>query len=366
MNSLLIKNFLDLIKISNSTLKSLITKRNEDLLNHIMDHHKKSSLKVKKYIKHFHLMNLCISLIYIAIGISSIFYIKERIEIPFIFLGLLIITMVESFFIFFSKEVSLTTIKIFTFLQILILLLSMNTFIFLLHFYKYNGPLTKLITTQLITLSNLIVDLIYFEINKIYANTFFLIIKILELILIFPYLYDVEFEIIILLTSVNILIFLRALFYISKFDLLKKAKFILHIFINDIIVLFNSTLNQLGVIHILMKDNKIFYTNVDKENQEKFFLDLITNSNMNKNIFDEEIKKSESENKNVNNKNENLIKNNNTNKLDVESKFFLYFFNLVEIENCPKMLQKPKNFNYKKNISKYSLKGKKIFILILR
>lgn len=334
MNSLLIKNFLDLIKISNSTFKSLITNGNEKLLNNIMNHHKQRSSQVNKYIKHFHIMNLLIFLIITALGISSIFFIKERNEIPYISLGLIILIIIEDFYICLKNEISLTKITVVTFIQILILLLMMNAIIFLLHFYKCFGPLTNLVTSQLITISNLIVDFIYFEINKVYSNTFFYIFKILDLALIFPYLYNLDFRIIILLILVNILIFLRAYFYISKFYLAKKAKFILQIFINDVIVLFNTTLHQLGVIHVLLKDNKIFYSNVlqnneKEENEENFFLDLITKSNMNKNLLDEEGKKSESENKNLpKNKNENLSKNNNNNpdKLDVESKIFFVIF----------------------------------------
>jgi len=326
----MIKNFLDLIKISKSSYKSLMTKGNKILLENIMNYHKIVTFKVKKYKNYFYLMSLLISIIYISLGILSIFYLKQRIEISFIFLGLIFLTLIINIFICYNKDITLKSLKIFTFIHIIMFILIINTFIFLMQFYEnYEKNQTDAITSLLMILANLLTDIIFFEINKIYSISFFMVYKIIQFSLNIFYIYSMNFIIIILLLCINIQIFLKGVMYLIELNSAKKAKFILKIFINDLMNLFNDTLSQFGIIHILLKDNNIFYSNLFKYNEdikkdnnnnenENFFLKLVTNANSNNKII-EEIKKPEVENININkNENNNNCNNNNhTNNLEV-------------------------------------------------
>ncbi len=249
-------------------------------------------------------------------------------------------------------------------------LISLALLIIIIHKnfeFDPNSVMKEILFSKFIIFFNITSYLLYFNLGYFvnFIGLFILnLIIFLNTIYYFFYFSLVNFALDFLLSIVLAVLAIKIKNYKSY---IKNYKYILRIFINDTINLYDKTLKSLGVFHVIFKNDKIAYSNfnknsfeeVNKSNYLNYMRKLASNSKIQTKIspkasnsspyFQEDITEIKSSS-NYRSKSKSRYSNNNINNIDNINEFLLIEENKL-IDDKQKILNTNKTRNKKLDLS---------------
>ena len=262
----MIKNFIDLLKVSQVDFTSLLTEKNEKLLSELFEHHKQRPKKIEKIKRKILIKNILLFILCIIAALFSKFVLKVDFMI-YIAVAVCIIIICIQIFIYKRKFLKLWLVffimhfLVFSFLIVLAILIIL---IFEKLELDLNADKKENIFSKIIIFFNVLSYVFYFTLGFFINFIGLVILQIINFANIFYYISYFSPINLAMDVAISFIICLIGLKVKNSNSYIKKSKYILRIFINDILNLYDQTLKNLGVFHVIFKNDKIAYTNFTK------------------------------------------------------------------------------------------------------
>jgi len=267
----MINNFIDLLKVSQSDFTSLQTDTNEKLIAELFEYHKQRPKKLEKIRRKLSIQNILMFIFLLVSTLFTKFILSVDLMIYISIITLIGILSIQ-LFLYKRKFVRLWMVYLFLHFIIFAFLISLAILIVLIY-EKLDLGITlekkEIIFSKILVFFNLIAYMLYFTLG-FFMN--FIGLIILQIIIFAKIFYFISY-----FSPINIVMDIAISFIIALIGLkeknnntyIKKSKYILRIFINDILNLYDQTLKSLGVFHVIFKNDKIAYTNFNKNSFEE-------------------------------------------------------------------------------------------------